>query len=206
MTPEGNKCSHVTTSFSTDLSHYALTCSGPDVSFTKIYKTDSEEMPFEWQNNDLLRETLTDYELPRIEIFHVPVGGKFKAPVKMQLPPEIDFDSPERVTEKYPMLVRVYGGPGSVRISSTFGIGFQSYQVTSKKIIYVEIDGRGTGQKGAEMMFAINNKLGTLEMEDQISVTKYLLDKYQFIDKERVGIWGWSYGKIEIFFIFFFNK
>ena len=71
---------------------------------------------------------------------------------------------------------------------------FQSYQVTSKKIIYVEIDGRGTGQKGAKMMFSINNRLGTYEMEDQISVTKYLIENFKFIDKDRVSIWGWSYG------------
>lgn len=92
------------------------------------------------------------------------------------------------------MLVRVYGGPGSVRISSAFSVGFQSYQVSSEKIIYVEIDGRGTGQKGLDMMFSVNNQLGTYEMDDQISVTKYLIDKYKFIDSKRVGIWGWSYG------------
>lgn len=71
---------------------------------------------------------------------------------------------------------------------------FQSYQVTSKKFIYAEIDGRGTGQKGNEMMFSVNNRLGTYEMEDQIAVTKYLTENYKFIDKERVSIWGWSYG------------
>jgi dipeptidyl-peptidase 4 len=58
----------------------------------------------------------------------------------------------------------------------------------------VEIDGRGTGQKGLDMMFSVNNRLGTYEMEDQIAVTKYLVNKYPFIDASRVAIWGWSYG------------
>jgi dipeptidyl-peptidase-4 len=66
--------------------------------------------------------------------------------------------------------------------------------VTSKKIIYAEIDGRGTGQKGVDMMFSVNNRLGTYEMEDQISVTKHLISTYKFIDPQRVSIWGWSYG------------
>lgn len=123
-TPEGNNCTYATTSFSTDLSYYALTCSGPDVSFTKIYKTDSNDEPYDWQLNNGLRTKLQDYELPQIKIFHVQVGEKFNAPVKMQLPPEIDFENPEKNTEKYPLLVRVYGGPGSVRISESFGIGY----------------------------------------------------------------------------------
>jgi dipeptidyl-peptidase 4 len=123
-TPEQNKCTYATTSFSTDLSYYSLTCSGPDVSFTKIYKTDSNEEPIDWRNNADLRERLKGYELPQIKIFHVPVGGKFMAPVKMQFPPEIDIENPQNNKEKYPLLVRVYGGPGSVRISSSFGIAY----------------------------------------------------------------------------------
>ncbi|XP_070499034.1 venom dipeptidyl peptidase 4 [Chironomus tepperi] len=194
VTPEKNKCTYATTSFSTDLSHYALTCSGPDVSFTDIYETDSSTKILEWRTNAQLRTMLEGYELPKIKIFHVTVGGKYQAPVKMLVPPEIDLDDIDKVTAKYPLLIRVYGGPGSVRISNTFSVGYQSYQVTSKKMIYAEIDGRGTGQKGVDMMFSINNRLGTYEMEDQIAVTKYLVDNFKFIDKERVSIWGWSYG------------
>lgn len=108
----------------------------------------------------------------------------------MQLPTEIDFDKNES-TDKYPMLVRVYGGPGSVRVANSFGIAYQTYQTTKKKIIYVEIDGRGTAQKGLDMMFSINNQLGTFEMEDQLAVTEYLISQYKFIDSSRVGIWGW---------------
>ncbi|KAG5675085.1 hypothetical protein PVAND_005017 [Polypedilum vanderplanki] len=193
-TPEGNTCTYVSASFSTDLSYYSLSCSGPDPSFTKIYQTDDPNAEaITWQENTALRTKLRDYALPRTEIFHVPVG-EFKAAVKMLIPPEIDFDNQDSVKEMYPMLVRVYGGPGSVRVASSFSIGYQTYQVTTKKIIYVEIDGRGTGQKGVDMMFSINDRLGTYEMEDQISVTKHLIATYKFIDPKRVSIWGWSYG------------
>ena len=135
VTPEGNKCTYATTTFSTDLSHYALTCSGPDVSFTNIYKTDSSEKVMEWRTNEQLRKTLEAYELPKSKIFHVTVGGKFQAPVKMLVPPEIDLDNLDKVTEKYPLLVRVYGGPGSVRIANTFSIGYN----VSLKILKLNI-------------------------------------------------------------------
>lgn len=125
ITPEGNNCTYAITTFSTDLSHYALTCSGPDVSFTNIHKTDSSANILAWRTNEPLRKTLESYELPKIKIFHVTVGGKFQAPVKMLVPPEIDLDNLDGVTEKYPLLVRVYGGPGSVRIANTFSIGYQ---------------------------------------------------------------------------------
>jgi dipeptidyl aminopeptidase/acylaminoacyl peptidase len=128
-TPENNVCTYVSASFSSDLSYYSLTCSGPDPSFTKIYQTDEPSSePIVWQENNALRTKLQDYALPRIEIFHVPVG-EFSAAVRMQLPPEINFDYPSSVTERYPMLVRVYGGPGSVRIANAFSVGYQVSQL-----------------------------------------------------------------------------
>lgn len=122
-TPEGNKCTYASASFSTDLSYYAITCSGPDPAVVKIYRNGwTEELT--WQLNQALRQRLTEYALPRSEIFHVPVDGGFNAAVKMLLPPEIDLENSED-SEKYPLLVRVYGGPGSVRINSAYGIGYQ---------------------------------------------------------------------------------
>lgn len=125
QTTEGNKCSYVSTSFSTDLSYYALTCSGPDPAIVKIYRNGVEEEPRTWQLNAALRLRIEEYALPRTEIFHLPVEGGFQAAVKMLIPPEIDFDNADSVTEKYPMIVRVYAGPGSVRINSAFGVGYQ---------------------------------------------------------------------------------
>lgn len=108
----------------------------------------------------------------------------------MLLPAQIDFDANDDMT-KYPMLVRVYAGPGSIRILNSFSIGYQSYQVTKKNIIHVEIDGRGMSQNGNDMMFTVNNKLGSYEIDDQIAVTDYLVKKFKFIDPARVAIWGW---------------
>lgn len=144
-----------------------------------------------WQDNSVLRARLQDYDLPQRHFLTVPINSQFDAVVRMQLPSKIDINA-NSFDETYPMLVNVYAGPGSTKFSNTFSIGYQTYQITKKNIIFVEIDGRGTAQKGNDMMFSVNDRLGTYEMEDQISVTKFLVDTYKFIDPKRVAIWGWQ--------------
>lgn len=56
------------------------------------------------------------------------------------------------------------------------------------------IDGRGSGYRGDDLLFEIYYKLGKPEVQDQIDVTKQLINLYSFIDKSKVAIWGWSYG------------
>lgn len=187
-TPEKNDCTYVSATFSRDFSRYSVTCSGPDPSTTRVFKTGEKNEKY-WEENLTLRAKIDAVNLPQKRIFHVPVQGGFQATVMMFIPAGLDWDA--KSTTVHPMLVRVYGGPGSVRVSSAFGVGFHSYQVSSKGVIYVEIDGRGTGQKGNDMMFSVNNRLGTFEMDDQIAVAEYLVNKYSFIDPKRVGIWGW---------------
>lgn len=190
QTPEGNTCSYASASFSRDLSHYVMTCSGPDPAFVKIYRTAGHTEVMTWEDNAVLRTRLLEKELPQIKIFKLPIADGFNAVVRMQLPTAIDFEGvDERV--KYPMLVRVYGGPGSIRILNSFSIGYHTYQITNKNIVHVEIDGRGASQMGNDMMYAVNNKLGSYEIIDQIAVAKELIKRYKFIDPERTAIWGW---------------
>lgn len=92
------------------------------------------------------------------------------------------------------MIVDVYGGPNSVRVIDAYSLGYRDHLVTSRKVVYCMIDGRGSGNKGKDMLFAINNKMGSVEIDDQIAVTEYLHKQYRFIDAKRISIWGWSYG------------
>lgn len=167
-----------------------MTCSGPDPAIVKIYKTTGREEISTWADNAALRTSLLNRDVPQRKFFRVPVEGGFEAVVKMQLPSHIDFEKNES-TEKYPMLIRVYAGPGSIMTSSAFSVGLPAYQTSTKNFIYVEIDGRGSAQKGNDMMFSVNNQLGTYEIEDQLAVAKFLIDEYSFIDPARVAIWGW---------------
>ncbi len=101
-----------------------------------------------------------------------------------------DFDESKR----YPLLINVYAGPNSQQVSDRFKLDWGTYLTTSEQIIYAVIDGRGSGFRGDDLLYEIHYKLGQVEVQDQIDVTKKLVNLYSFIDASRVAIWGWSYG------------
>lgn len=65
-----------------------------------------------------------------------------------------------------------YGGPDSYQVVEKFSLQWGSYLAANKSIIYAKIDGRGSGLKGDRMLFSIYRKMGTVEVEDQINVTR----------------------------------
>lgn len=65
-----------------------------------------------------------------------------------------------------------YAGPDSQRINDGFSVGFETYMSTNRHVIHASIDGRGSSSKGTAMMYAVYRKLGSAEMEDQITVTR----------------------------------
>ncbi|MDG2455645.1 MAG: DPP IV N-terminal domain-containing protein [Bacteroidia bacterium] len=99
-------------------------------------------------------------------------------------------------TIKYPVLMHVYGGPGSQTVKNSFGYSnhFWHQMLANKhNIIIVSVDNRGTGAKGEEFKKMTYKQLGKYETEDQIEAAKELA-KLSYVDGERIGIWGWSYG------------
>lgn len=67
-----------------------------------------------------------------------------------------------------------YAGPNTVRITEEATFGFEAYMVTNRSVIYGRIDGRGSAYKGSKMLFEIYRRLGTVEIEDQIAVTRHV--------------------------------
>ena len=55
------------------------------------------------------------------------------------------------------------------------------------------VDGRGTGGRGAAFEKAIYLRMGDLESKDQVETASYL-GKLPYVDKDNIGIWGWSFG------------
>lgn len=96
--------------------------------------------------------------------------------------------------ERLPMVVDVYGGPGSQKVDYRFNINFGHFLASSKQVVYAMIDGRGSGFQGSKRLYELYHKLGTVEIQDQIEVAAQLSRSLSFIDPERVAIWGWSYG------------
>lgn len=73
-------------------------------------------------------------------------------------------------------------------------VDWNTYLAGTKDYIVAQIDGRGSSGQGYRLLYEVYRRLGTVEVSDQLEVTEYLRDNLHFIDKRRVGIWGWSYG------------
>jgi len=69
-----------------------------------------------------------------------------------------------------------YGGPDSFRITKQFNVDWSTYLTVNKSIIYAFIDGRGSGLKGNNMLFAIYRHLGSPEIDDQVNVTRLCIN------------------------------
>uniref|UniRef100_A0A8D3E904 Uncharacterized protein n=1 Tax=Scophthalmus maximus TaxID=52904 RepID=A0A8D3E904_SCOMX len=106
---------------------------------------------------------------------------------QMFLPPGFDE------SKKYPLLIDVYAGPCSQKADFVYRVSWSTYLASTENIIVASFDGRGSGFQGDKLMHEIYKRLGTYEVEDQITAAKEFI-KFGFVDKDRVAIWGWSYG------------
>ncbi len=97
--------------------------------------------------------------------------------------------------EKYPVLMYVYGGPGSQTVENTWGWNdyFWFQQLAQKGYIVVSVDNRGTGGKGRDFKKVTYKELGKYEIEDQILAAKYF-QSLPYVDSDRIGMFGWSFG------------
>ncbi|KAK1802376.1 hypothetical protein P4O66_022044, partial [Electrophorus voltai] len=113
--------------------------------------------------------------------------GEFELWYQMTLPPNLDK------SKKYPLLIDVYAGPCSQKSDFRFQTSWSTYLASTENIIVASFDGRGSGFQGDDIMHAIYRHLGTYEVEDQITAARHLID-LGYIDKNKIAIWGWSYG------------
>ena len=94
-------------------------------------------------------------------------------------------------SEKWPILVNVYGGPESRAIRNTYAV---SDPMTEFGFVIVQIDNRGTEGRGKAFEGATYLKLGQVDLDDQAQGVNTLLERHEYLDEERVGITGHSYG------------
>jgi dipeptidyl-peptidase 4 len=102
-----------------------------------------------------------------------------------------NFDS----TRTYPAIVYVYGGPMIQLITNTWNGGADLWfsYMAQRGIILFTVENRGTPMRGKEWEQSTFRRLGEIELEDQVAGTKYLMQQ-RYIDKSKLGIYGWSYG------------
>jgi len=95
-------------------------------------------------------------------------------------------------TKKYPVIVTQYSGPGSQEVLDSWDFGWDNL-LAQKGAIVVCVDPRGTGARGEEFKKVTYKELGKYETIDLIETAKYL-QTLKYVNPEKIGIWGWSYG------------
>ena len=94
--------------------------------------------------------------------------------------------------KRYPVLLTQYSGPGSQSVRDRWSLDWED-ALPHEGYIVACCDGRGTGFRGEKFKKCTYADLGRKEVEDQISFARFLA-KQEFVDAERIGIYGWSYG------------
>jgi dipeptidyl-peptidase-4 len=140
---------------------------------------------------DSYSPVIEEYRMPRAELFRIKTEDGYELPALWYLPP--DFDK----SKKYPVVMTVYGGPGSTIVANDYGKGYQGglekYFLAQEGIINLFVDHRGSGHFGKKGMELMHRQLGKWEMYDYIQAAKYL-KTLPFVDAEKIGIKGHSYG------------
>ncbi|MCJ7466322.1 MAG: S9 family peptidase [Maribacter sp.] len=140
------------------------------------------------KDNKALLNKLEGYEISPKEFSTLSINGN---ELNMYMIKPKDFDP----TKKYPLFMYQYSGPGSQNVNNTW-MGANDYWhqlLASEGYVIACVDGRGTGFKGRDFKKVTQLELGKYEVEDQIAAAQKL-SELAFIDENRTGIWGWSYG------------
>ena len=142
------------------------------------------------QTNEALKDNFTALNLPKKELMSFTTSENVRLNAWMLKPN--NFDS----SKKYPVLVEQYSGPNSQKVLDKWDVDWEYYLAT-KNYIVVCVDTRGTGSRGTEFRKCTYQQLGVLETKDLVETAKQIA-KLNYIDKDRIGIWGWSYGGFEV--------
>ncbi|MCB0440505.1 MAG: S9 family peptidase [Alteromonas sp.] len=175
--------------FSADYSYFINTFSNAETPYTFTLHDGLTGKPLrEIRNNNELKNTLEDFKMSPKEFSTISINGE---ELNMYTIKPANFDP----NKEYPLFMYQYSGPGSQSVANRWN-GANDYwhqMLAQKGIIVVCVDGRGTGYKGRDFKKMTQKELGKYEVEDQIAVAE-TLGKLSYIDKDRIGIWGWSYG------------
>lgn len=140
-------------------------------------------------DNAELNSKIAALDLAPPEFLMVP--GADGTPLQAYLIKPKHFDP----TKRYPLLMYVYGGPGSQTVTNGWGgSNYLWYQMLARAgYLVASVDNRGTGSRGRRFEKQTYLRLGQLESDDQIAAAKYFAS-LPYVDGTRIGIWGWSYG------------
>ncbi|OGD14153.1 MAG: hypothetical protein A2V76_07465 [Candidatus Aminicenantes bacterium RBG_16_63_14] len=95
--------------------------------------------------------------------------------------------------DKYPLILSVYGGPGSKGVSNRYNMNDGNQALAQLGFLVATCDYRGVSGRGKAFQNLHYLKLGQVELEDHVAFVK-ALGRRPYVDARRVGVWGGSYG------------
>ena len=176
-------------SFSVGCKYYICTYSNANMAPVYTLHNAGGKMLKILKDNAALQKKMDDYNTGRkiLGAFATNRGDNLND--YLILPPMFD----ER--RHYPVLIYVYGGPGNQQVTNSYGYSdyYWYHMLAQQGYVVFCFDGRGTGGRGAEFKKQTYKDLGRMECEDAIEAARWL-GRQSWVDKDRIGIWGWSFG------------
>lgn len=172
---DGVRQTYFNAEFNKFANNLVLTTEGPSVPLVESYSwnlNDKDEVTIKhlstFESNAAIQEITSRMALPKVKYEIIKLDSGYEAKVRLQLPLNADVSG----KTKYPMLVDVYAGPDSYNGYDRWDVSWGAYLASNKSIIYAQINGRGSGLRGDDLMFEIYRKFGTVEVEDQIETAR----------------------------------
>ena len=176
-------------SFSADFTYFINTFSSAEIPpVYTLHQAINGKKVKDIKNNQHVMEKLEGYEISPKEFSTIAINGN---DLNMYMIKPKDFDA----SKKYPLFMYQYSGPGSQNVSNSW-MGANDYWhqlLAAEGYVIACVDGRGTGFKGRDFKKVTYMNLVKYETEDQIAAAKRL-SELEYIDEDRTGIWGWSFG------------
>ena len=179
--------------FSGDYQYFVNTWSDANTPYTYTVCNRSGKTLSTRVDNKELKEKIQRYGWTNKEMFSFTTSEGVRLDGWMVKPANFD------PSKKYPVIMFQYSGPGSQEVENSWAIGsmgnggaYDMY-LAQQGFIVVCVDGRGTGGRGAEFEKSIYLTMGDKESKDQVETALYL-GTLPYVDKDNIGIWGWSFG------------
>jgi len=175
--------------FSSTYDYYVLTHSNINTPPTYTVYDQAGKQVRVVEDNKALKSKISEFRVTNAEFF------KFKTSENVELNGWMIKPTGFKENRRYPVLMFVYGGPGSQKVVDAYTSGnYWWFEMLAQQGYVVAcVDNRGTGGRGEEFKKMTYLQLGKYETVDQIEAAKYL-GTLPFVDKQRIGIFGWSYG------------
>ncbi|KAF3695169.1 Inactive dipeptidyl peptidase 10 Dipeptidyl peptidase IV-related protein 3 [Channa argus] len=138
------------------------------------------------ESNTVLKHALIDRTVPKWERRTVQINN-FELRLELTVP--VDLDE----TKEYPLLLVLDSVPGGQAVSDRFFLSWDSVLVSSDSVIVARLDGRGSSFQGQRILHEVHQRLGTVDVQDQITAIEHLI-RLPYVDATKVGVYGKAYG------------